>query len=291
MAEQKSYFKRTIIASDVAGVPTVLLAGVEVTVYDAADAIATIYDPDTPAVTKPNPFTVTNGTARFWALPAYYRVRFHDTQIPPRIADEDYYWDAMSTRAGGTNADVLESGTVQVNQLSVVGQRSLLPLGAILPYAVAAAPAGFLLCDGGEYAVATYPALDALITTTFGARTNGAGAAGTTHFRVPDLRGRVPVGTDGAAGRLDALDALGNVGGAQKHTLAEGELPVPNIGSASSPLVYLRSGAPNGTGGSLQITVGSGNADYATYSPGGSGTPHNNMQPYQIVNYIIRNGL
>jgi microcystin-dependent protein len=51
------------------------------------------------------------------------------------------------------------------------------------------APAGWLAADGAEYAkTGTYAALFAAISTTYG-ETNGSGGAGTSHFRVPDLRG------------------------------------------------------------------------------------------------------
>lgn len=62
-----------------------------------------------------------------------------------------------------------------------------MPAGAVLPYAGAAAPTGFLLCDGSSKLRATYPDLFTAIGTTFG-------TVDGTHFTVPDMRGRVPVG-------------------------------------------------------------------------------------------------
>jgi microcystin-dependent protein len=63
------------------------------------------------------------------------------------------------------------------------------PAGAILPFAMNSAPAGWLACNGNEYdKTGTYAALFAAISTTYG-ETNGSGGAGTSHFRVPDLRG------------------------------------------------------------------------------------------------------
>ena len=55
-------------------------------------------------------------------------------------------------------------------------------------------PSGWLLCDGSEVAVSSYPDLDAVVGTRYGARTNGSGGAGTTHFRLPNLTDRVPIG-------------------------------------------------------------------------------------------------
>ena len=63
------------------------------------------------------------------------------------------------------------------------------PVGAIIPYAGASAPNGWLLCDGtNTHLQATYPVLYALITNVY-----GAGSSGTT-FKVPDFRDRMPVG-------------------------------------------------------------------------------------------------
>lgn len=59
--------------------------------------------------------------------------------------------------------------------------------GEVTMWAPAGVPAGYLPCDGSEQPVATYPALDAALGTTYGARTNGAGGAGSSHFRVPTL--------------------------------------------------------------------------------------------------------
>jgi microcystin-dependent protein len=64
-----------------------------------------------------------------------------------------------------------------------------IPAGAVMPFAMNSAPSGWLAADGTEYSkTGTYAALFAAIGTTHG-ETNGSGGAGTSHFRVPDLRG------------------------------------------------------------------------------------------------------
>lgn len=47
-----------------------------------------------------------------------------------------------------------------------------LPIGAIIVYTGSTIPKGWLLCDGSTYSAATYPALSAVIGTTFGAGPN-----------------------------------------------------------------------------------------------------------------------
>ncbi len=68
-------------------------------------------------------------------------------------------------------------------------------VGMIAPFGSTTVPAGWLACDGTEKAIATYSALYAVIGTTWGALTNGSGGSGSTHFRVPDLRGAFLRGT------------------------------------------------------------------------------------------------
>lgn len=62
------------------------------------------------------------------------------------------------------------------------------PPGAVQYFARSTAPTGWVKANGAELSKTVYAALFAAIGTTFG-ETNGSGGAGTTHFRVPDLRG------------------------------------------------------------------------------------------------------
>jgi microcystin-dependent protein len=55
-------------------------------------------------------------------------------------------------------------------------------------------PDGWLVCDGSQTPVASYPELDAVVGTRYGARTDGASNPGTTHFILPNLVDRVPIG-------------------------------------------------------------------------------------------------
>jgi microcystin-dependent protein len=68
----------------------------------------------------------------------------------------------------------------------------IVPIGVVLPYAGSSAPTGFLLCDGSSLLRAgTYADLFTVIGTTFG-------AADGTHFNVPDMRSRMPIGAGSA---------------------------------------------------------------------------------------------
>jgi len=67
-----------------------------------------------------------------------------------------------------------------------------IPIGSIIAWHNATAPSGWLLCNNQQVAIATYPELYNILTTNattfpYGANTNGSGAAGATHFLLPNL--------------------------------------------------------------------------------------------------------
>lgn len=168
-------------------------------------------------------------------------------------------------------------GPTQIKDLAEAVEDALsfvVPAGTIFPTARSSAPEGFLLCEGQAVSRSTYAGLFSAIGTTYGP------GNGTTTFNLPDLRGRAPVGADGAAARLSANDALGNAGGAETHTLSTGEIPSH---SHSITTVTGGAGASNAPGRGVTTPIG----ETATGAAGGGGA-HNNMQPFQIVNYMIR---
>ncbi len=92
-------------------------------------------------------------------------------------------------------------------------------LGAVEEFAGSFAPRGWALCAGQLLPINQNQALFALIGTTYGGN-------GTTTFALPDLRGRVPVGTRTGAGLTPI--ALGEQGGQENVTLTTANLPAHN---------------------------------------------------------------
>lgn len=144
--------------------------------------------------------------------------------------------------------------------------------GIISPYAGATAPTGWLLCDGSAVSLTTYAALYAIVGVTYG---NPGGG----NFNLPDMRGRVPVGksTD------TEFDGLGETGGEKTHALSEAEMPAHTHTVATN----------NSTGTSEATKVNDLGQDANVGNPvttnsTGSGTAHNNLQPYITLNYIIK---
>ena len=98
-----------------------------------------------------------------------------------------------------------------------------IPPGAIMSFAMSSAPSGWVVCNGAEYAIADYGDLHTAIGTTWGALTNGSGGAGSSHFRVPDLRGEFLRGFDNGQGNdPDAASRTGGdaIGSSQGHNTA-----------------------------------------------------------------------
>jgi microcystin-dependent protein len=174
-----------------------------------------------------------------------------------------------------STADDVEQIYLAVNDHANKLDTRPLPVGALVPFAAAAAPTGFLLCDGASQLRSAYAALFAVIGTTYG-------SVDGTHFNVPDLRGRVPVGVDGAANRLAANDALGNSGGEEKH-----QLTVAELASHSHPNSQNYGSAGGQFGVQATGSAGNNNASAFVGNTGGD-TAHNNMQPFVIVTYIIK---
>lgn len=89
-------------------------------------------------------------------------------------------------------------------------------VGEIIKLGFTSLPFGHLACDGSSQLRATYPALFAAIGTTYG-------SVDGTHFTLPDLQGRSPMG-DGAGSGLTAR-TIGQAVGTETHTLAGADLP------------------------------------------------------------------
>jgi len=89
------------------------------------------------------------------------------------------------------------------------------PVGSVVQYAGATPPDNsWLICNGASVSKTTYAALFAVVGYTYG----GSGST----FKIPNLKGRVPVGLD--SGQTE-FNTLGETGGAKTHTLATSEMP------------------------------------------------------------------
>lgn len=140
------------------------------------------------------------------------------------------------------------------------------------------APKGWALCNGQLLAINQNQALFSILGTTYG-------GDGRTTFALPDLRGRSPVHT----GTLP----LGQRAGEETHTLILAELPShPHQLSASGQRASLDDPAAATWAALASGNLYSGAPPNTVMHAGsvttvGNGGPHENMQPYLVVNFII----
>lgn len=87
------------------------------------------------------------------------------------------------------------------------------------------APLGWAFCDGTLYSISQFEAVYTILGTTFG-------GDGRNTFGVPDLRGRVAVGTGQGAG-LTPID-LGEVGGTETVTMTTAQMPAHSHTAAAT---------------------------------------------------------
>lgn len=146
------------------------------------------------------------------------------------------------------------------------------------------APRRWAFCAGQLLAINQNTALFSILGTTYG-------GDGQTTFGLPDLRGRVPVGTGQGPGLTSRN--LGEVSGEESHRLIASEMPQHSHALQASSA----NGDQRGPGGNFPAASDQRNSQYAAaanaaMSPAaigaaGSSLPHNNMQPYQVMNFII----
>lgn len=145
------------------------------------------------------------------------------------------------------------------------------PIGAIQAFGGETAPEGWLICDGSAISREDYIDLFTAIGTTYG------DGDGNTTFNIPDFSGRTAIG-------MSATYILGDADGEETHTLTVDEMP-----SHSHTNLYHTS---SGTGWGYNYQ-NIGQRSQPTESSGGIGNTggnqsHNNMQPYIVINYIIK---
>ncbi len=161
-------------------------------------------------------------------------------------------------------------------------------LGQIQTFGFNFAPKGWALCNGQIMSIQQNAALFSLLGTTYGGN-------GTTTFALPDLRGRASLHMGQGPGLSNYAE--GEASGSENVTLISSQMPVHNhIMQASknstsatpsshvlAPGVATSDGSPvNAYGTVIDTTL----APNAVGIAGGS-QPHNNMQPYLVINWCI----
>jgi microcystin-dependent protein len=146
-------------------------------------------------------------------------------------------------------------------------------------------PVGWAYCNGQLLPISQNTALFALLGTFYG-------GDGKSTFALPNMQGNVAMfwGQSPGTSNYD----LGQMGGSPSVTLIQSEMPVhthnitANIGLATlavgnTNLSYARASGGNaykGAPGNVPLNP-------TSISIAGGSLPHNNMQPYLALNYVI----
>lgn len=166
-------------------------------------------------------------------------------------------------------------------------------VGEIRAFAGGYAPRGWLLCQGQEVNIQTYTQLFSLISTSYGSPSSP------NNFKLPNLQGVAP-SHQGSGPGLTPRPYAGNFGN-PTVTLTSAQLPA-HTHTAMGLAAPGNSTSPNGTIWSQSPKVGPAQTQTVIYAPAGSnnvtmdpnvllsqgsGNPHNNMQPYIALGFII----
>jgi len=160
-------------------------------------------------------------------------------------------------------------------------------LGEIRIFAGNYAPRDWAFCDGRELSVAQNSALFSILGATYG-------GDGTTTFKLPDLRGRAPMhfgnGPDLTPRKIAQTIGTSTV------TLTETQMPIHTHRPQGSSVVA--GGIDNPTNAIWGSESALSSKPYVNVKdpvamkadivkPQGGNQPHNNMQPFVAMNFII----
>jgi microcystin-dependent protein len=142
------------------------------------------------------------------------------------------------------------------------------------------APKGWAFCNGQLLPINQNQALFSILGTSYG-------GDGRTTFGLPDFRGRVPIHTGPSFG------IVGQKGGEEFHTVITGEMPAHNHFGQVQPATGT-TGTPNNNmlAGVPSFAYRNSLTNLTTLSPAtisnvGNSQPHENRQPFLVLNFII----
>ena len=159
-------------------------------------------------------------------------------------------------------------------------------VGQLMLVAFNFAPRGYAEAAGQILPISQNTALFSLLGTFYG-------GDGKTNFALPDLRSRLAVGMGQGPGLTDRV--IGEVSGSEVVTLLQTEMPAHTHPIGCDPAPGSTTAAVNGAparlnGGTPYAASGSTinqQMNQNMLSAAGGNFPHNNLQPYLALNWII----
>lgn len=148
-------------------------------------------------------------------------------------------------------------------------------------------PSGWAFCNGQLLPVSQNTALFSLLGTAFG-------GDGKSTFALPNIQGKVVVAPSGQLAPPGlSTRVLGEEGGAEVVTLLQSEMPAhghqlrvsPDDGDLSNPTATRT--LARSIGGFAYANTTNTQMAPQTLAPAGGSLPHNNLQPYLVLNFCI----
>ena len=158
-------------------------------------------------------------------------------------------------------------------------------VGEIRMFGGSFAPAGWAMCQGQSMAISENDTLFNLIGTTYG-------GDGQETFNLPDLQGRAPMHSGQGPGITQNYQ-IGEQAGVESVTLNAQQTPIHThsfLGSSAAATLTSPSGSVVGTSAQvdyLTIATASVAMNANAITPVGGSQPHDNMQPYLVITFII----
>lgn len=176
-------------------------------------------------------------------------------------------------------------------------------IAQVMMFAGNFAPRNWAFCQGQLLPISQYTAVFSILGTMYG-------GDGRTTFALPDLRGRTPIGHGNGPGLTNR--SIGQKGGEEDVTLTQPQMPIhnhtaqasggsltvqdtdPNQGNPQSNSYIARPASNQGVSTILytsstgsEVQINGGGTPQVTVNNAGGSQPHNNMQPFLAIPYVI----
>jgi microcystin-dependent protein len=157
-------------------------------------------------------------------------------------------------------------------------------VGEIRMFAGNFPPLGWEFCDGQLLPISENETLFQLLGTTYG-------GDGESTFGLPNLQSRVPIHQGSNAGRTFVL---GEAAGVESVTLSQNQMPQHNHPFRVADTIANEISPANnmpGRSGTAKLYINGESPDTTMkadmLSPTGGSQPHENLQPYLVLSFII----
>jgi microcystin-dependent protein len=275
------------------------VVGVAITITDRDSGNSpTVYAASTGTSTIGSLVTDSGGNVPGWVIEGSYTIT---AAAAGSFVGASVGWEAVR----GDGVENIYAGAVTMADLATAVVSQLVPVGSVLDYAGSIAPTNYLLSDGSSLSTATYATLFGVIGYTYG----GSGS----NFALPNIQSAVTVGAGQGSGL--SVRTLGSEGGAEQVALgaannaphahgvsdpthAHGVADGGHVHTYGYPITVNEIAGGNstvtGTGGSYDVNPHTANVGiYGAYTnvsiqSQGGGVPFEVMQPFVVVNKIIK---